>query len=199
MWPADEFLECPDLKRFTREEARRLSEAGIPEGRWELIEGVFVDKNGYSPFHGSVMHDIYRRLSDVFAPMQLRIRCPIEVAPEDQHWSEPEPDIAVLVENKPEYAERHPRGDETLLCVEVAPCQPQHFLDIKAPIYARAGVPELWILDLVNRFFYIHRSPGARGYGRITRLGESLSVTIGNITIPISGLLPKQESATIVA
>jgi hypothetical protein len=78
-------------------------------------------------------------------------------------------------------------------------CHPQHFLNIKAPIYARAGVPELWILDLVNRLFYIHRSPSPRGYGRITRLGESLNVTIGNITIPITSLLPKPESATIVA
>jgi len=58
---------------------------------------------------------------------------------------------------KADYDVRHPRGDETLLVVEIAETTVAFDLSRKAILYARAGVPEYWVLDLVRRVLVVHR------------------------------------------
>jgi Uma2 family endonuclease len=188
-----DLVNSPHHRRFTRDESKLMKEAGILEGRYELIAGYLVDKNEPAPCHGYSLHRLYDRLSDVFGAAMLRDQLPIEVAPEDRQWYAPQPDIAVLREDQREYAQRHPRGDELVMCVEVADLHPQFDLQMKSPLYARAGVPEYWVLDLTNRVLIIQRNPREGVYDRMLQTYEPLSVSLGSVTIPISSLLPGRE------
>ena len=187
-------IDPPRRKRFTRTEVQHLVELGIFEGqRLELIEGDLIDKMGQNPPHAFVIGLILSWLSRILGIERLRVQLPVEVAREDQERSFPEPDIAVLSGLKSEYQTRHPRGDELLLIVEVAETSSQFDLTVKAGLYARAGVPEYWVLDLRNRWLVTHRHPLEGEYRHVTRLAENETASLGNAgehSIPVHELLP---------
>ena len=190
-------IEPPRRKRFTRPEVQRLAEGGLLEGqRFELIEGDLIDKMGQNPPHTYTLGLVLDWLAAIFGNKRLRGQVPIEVAAADQERSSPEPDVAVLVEAKPEYQLRHPRGDELLLVVEVADTSAQFDLTVKARLYARAGVPEYWVLDIASRWLVIHRHPVDGEYRQVTRLSEQESISLSGggatSTVVISQLLPAQ-------
>jgi Uma2 family endonuclease len=190
-------IEPPRRKRFTRPEVQRIAEDGLLDGqRFELIEGDLIDKMGQNPPHAFVIGLVVAWLTGIFGTSRLRVQVPIEVAVADQERSCPEPDVAVLVEAKPEYQLRHPRGDELLLVAEVADTSAQFDLTVKARLYARAVVPEYWVLDIASRWLVIHRHPVDGEYRQVTRLSEqeSISLTGGGATssVVISQLLPAQ-------
>jgi Uma2 family endonuclease len=179
----------PDLLsrgNFTREEVNRLEESGVLTGRYELLEGELIDKMGQNPPHAWALHRVYAWLIRVFGVERLRNQVPIEVAESDRRRNDPQPDIAVLAEARTEYARRQPRGDELTLLVEVADTSSRFDLTVKAALYARAGVPEYWVLDLSRRTLVIHR--GAER----TELAEHESVSLGDQKALISDLLPPQ-------
>ena len=59
-----------------------------------------------------------------------------------------------------DYATAHPTGSDIMLLVEVADTSLQHDLTEKAELYATAGVPEYWVVDVLNRVVYVLRDPG---------------------------------------
>jgi Uma2 family endonuclease len=172
-------------KRFTRDELHRIEESGVLEGRYELIDGDLIQRIGQTPTHAYALRGVYTWM----AHLHLSVRCPIEVATADRQFNEPEPDIAILREFKPEYRERHPRGDELTLVIEIADSSSRFDLTIKAALYARAAVPEYWVLDLTRRVLVIHRDPQNGAYSRIEQLAEQLTVTLEDHSILISDLL----------
>ncbi len=172
-------IDLPRRKRFTRPEVQRLAELGLFDGqRCELIEGDLIDKAGQSPTHAFAIGLMQVWLTRAFGIEHLQVQAPIEVAREDQERNSPEPDIAVLAEVKPEYQTRHPRGDELLLAVEVADSSSQFDLTVKAGLYARAVVPEYWVLDIANRWLVVHRHPLDGDYRQVTRLAEQEIVSL---------------------
>jgi Uma2 family endonuclease len=78
--------------------------------------------------------------------------------------SEPEPDIAVVCIDAGGYGDHHPNPSEILLLIEVSYATLQIDRREKAPIYARANIPEYWILDVAAREAYIYRNPAPGGY-----------------------------------
>jgi Uma2 family endonuclease len=160
------------LKRFTREETHRMMDAGAFEGRFELLDGYIVDKTGQNPLHASTIHRLFVRLVSLFAVVLVRVRMPIDVAESDRVRNEPEPDIAVLAQESPDYGSRHPRGDELQLLIEVADTTLGADRTLKRDLYARAGVPEYWIVDLTGRRTIVHRNPAEGAYGQVTVLSE---------------------------
>src|SRR5205807_7410822 len=114
-------LTAPPRKRFTRREVESIAESGVFDGqRYELIDGDLIDKMGQKPSHSSAIRLLLKWLTSFLDIDWIQVQLPIEAAGEDREWSEPEPDVAVLAELKPEHDERHPRGDELLLAVEVS-------------------------------------------------------------------------------
>jgi hypothetical protein len=112
--------EAPPRKRFTWREAESLADIGVFEGqRYELIDGDLIDKSGQKPRHAFTIQLLLGWLGNFVRGGLIRVQLPMEAGGEDREWSEPEPDIAVLVGLKPEYEERHPRGDELMLVVDV--------------------------------------------------------------------------------
>lgn len=191
-------IDLPRRKRFTRADVQRMIDGGLFEGqRYELIEGDLIDKMGQNAPHAYVIGLVLAWLTQVFGVEHVRVQLPVEVAREDEERSSPEPDIALLVKTNSEYQTRHPRGDELLLIVEVADSSSLFDLTVKAGLYARATVPEYWVLDIRNRWLVIHRHPQDGEYRQVIRLGEHETVSLDHgveHTAVISELMPAPAS-----
>ena len=189
----------PRRKRFTRSEVARLSEVGVFEGqRYELIEGDLIDKMGQNPPHAGTLAWVSLWLAKTFATAVVRCQLPIEVASEDRERSEPEPDCVVPAEPGRVYFERHPRGDELLLLVEVSDTTSRFDRTVKAALYARASVPEYWVLDVSARALFVHRHPSGGNYRQVTRLAEDETVAPDSrpdAVVQVSELLPPVVAA----
>ena len=182
---------APIRKRFTREDVDRMNELGLFEGqRLELIDGDLIDKMGQNPPHADVIQMICDSLFQIFGPKRIRVQAPLDAAVADQKLNFPVPDLSVRSDPKFNPGKRHPRGDETLLVVEVADTSLRIDLTIKRDLYARAGVPEYWLLNLKGRKLVVHRDPKKGVYATTTTLTSRDSVSIGGQSIRVAGLLP---------
>ena len=81
--------------------------------------------------------------------------------------SEPQPDLAVLRPKVDFYGAGHPRPDDVLLVIEVADTTGRWDWTVKRPLYAAAGVAEVWILDVTARLVEVALEPAADGYRSI--------------------------------
>jgi Uma2 family endonuclease len=164
---------------FDVDEYYRMAEVGIlkPDERVELIEGEILNMSPIGRRHVAALIALNRvftvRLIDV---AEVSIRSPVRL----RRRVEPEPDVAILRLRPDEpfpYASAHPGPEDVLLIVEVAWSSLTYDLGEKAGMYARYGVPELWVVDLTQDRLIIHREPTADGYASVVELprGESIS------------------------
>jgi Uma2 family endonuclease len=181
----------PPRKRFTRDEVEQMLGAGLFAGqRFELIDGDLIDKMGQNPPHSYAIRTLFAWLIQIFGAKQVQVQQPIEASAPDRERSVPEPDLAVLVELKADYRQRHPRGDELLLAIEVADTTAQYDATTKRDLYARAGVPEYWVLDINSRRLIVHRNLSQGKFEQIESVPETAVVSIRDAQIPVSELLP---------
>src|SRR5205085_2721232 len=87
----------------------------------------------------------------------------------DEH-SEPQPDLMLLKVVADFYSARHPEPADVFLIIEVADSSPSYDREKKLPAYGRAGIPEVWIVNLEDRAVEVYREPHLTGYGSITVL-----------------------------
>jgi Uma2 family endonuclease len=183
-------------KRFTRAEVERMMDIGLFEGqRFELIDGDLINKMGQKPPHASAIQLCMIMLAKIFALELVRVQLSMEASAPDRETSEPEPDLAVLAAAKADFKRRHPNGSELALIVEIADTSLRQDTIKKRGIYARAGVPEYWVLDLNGRRLIVHRDLDARSgqYLAIQNYGADESVPVPSRlgqSIPVSDLLP---------
>jgi Uma2 family endonuclease len=85
--------------------------------------------------------------------------------------SSPVPDIALFKPRADFYKKRHPTPADTLLIIEVSDSSLRYDLQIKAPLYARHGIPEYWVIDLPGRQIHFLRCPDSRQYTDVTSTG----------------------------
>ena len=162
--------------RFTRADYHRMAQTGIlaPDARVELIDGEIVEM---SPLGGPHMAAV-DRLNAYFVPRLLGaaiVRVQGSIALGDN--GEPEPDVALLRYRNDFYATAPATEDSVLLIVEVADSSEAYDRRVKAPLYARYGIPELWIVDLNRALVTRYTDPSPDGYAttQVFRRGESLS------------------------
>jgi Uma2 family endonuclease len=180
-----------DLRHWTREEYERLVEEGFfhPEERIELVEGAIYEMTPQSSYHATGVRAIDMALRSVF-PQGHDIRCQLPLALGTD--SEPEPDIAVVTGSWKDYSRSHPAS--AVLIVEVADSSLLHDRKRKTRLYAREGIAEYWILNLVEGCLEVYRIPqdGAYTSRAILRAGESVSpLARPDASIPVSDLLPR--------
>jgi Uma2 family endonuclease len=182
--------------RFSRGDVERMLEAGILEGRrFELIEGELIDKMGQKPPHIYVIRVIQTWLASIFG-IRLQVQSALEAAQGDREFSLPEPDLCVLAEAKPEYRKRLVRGDETLLVVEVADTSLRQDTTVKKGLYARAGVPEYWVVSIPNREVIVHRDLRHGTYRQVTRLSERDTVSVASVpekSLPVALIFGEEQ------
>src|SRR6266516_316286 len=85
--------------------------------------------------------------------------------------------VALLKPRADGYRAAHPGPGDILLVIEVADTSGQADRDLKVPLYARAGIPETWLVDLANEVIEVHRQPGLEGYREVhtVRRGDTVS------------------------
>ena len=182
----------PQRRRFTLEEYHRLGEVGVfrEKERLELIEGEIVEMTPIGRVHAGTVDRIasvfFGRLGDRAG---VRIQGPVVFA---DLVSELQPDVTLLVPRGDFYAGGHPGAGDILLAVEVMDSTAAYDRGVKLPLYARAGVPEVWLVNVGARRIEGHRRPGPDGYGesRIFQRDESIAVqALPDVTFSARDLL----------
>ena len=184
-----ETITLPHERTFTTSEYHKLAHAGIlrPDDRVELLSGrIYV----MAPM-GSRHAECVRRLNEIlFLKVVPRARVSVQSPVRLDSHSEPEPDFALL-EPKDAYIGRHPRPDEVLLAVEVADTTLDFDLNVKTPLYAKAGIREVWVVALGEEVVHVYRRPAPGGYGEhaVFERGASLEIA----SLPEAGVFPVDE------
>ena len=125
----------------------------------ELIDGELLIVSPQDPRHAATVVALARRLTDLYrVDAHVRPQVPLNATPD----SLPEPDLAVVKGQPLDFQHRHPVGSETLLVVEVARTS-QAIDRRKARIYAAAGVPVYWLVDLAERRIEVFSQPSPAG------------------------------------
>jgi Uma2 family endonuclease len=151
---------------FTVDEYYRLAEVGLlkEDDRVELIDGEILQLNPIGDRHYSCVI----RLTDLFSDGLGKAVIVVPQAPiRLSRRAEPEPDIAVVRRTPDFYASGKPTPVDIFLVIEVADSSLEYDRQVKAPLYARHGIPELWIVDLINSVIEVYRDPAAEGYRSI--------------------------------
>ncbi|MCS7207323.1 MAG: Uma2 family endonuclease [Dehalococcoidia bacterium] len=149
--------------RFTVDEYHRLAQAGIlgEDDRVELLDGEILVMAPISSRHAAAVN----RLNALFSALVRRqavvaVQNPVRLS----LYSEPQPDIALLRPRPDFYASAHPQPPDVLLLVEVADASLPYDREVKLPLYARAGIPEVWLVNLASDTVEVYRSPSPQGY-----------------------------------
>lgn len=184
------------VRRFTVEEYHRLGEVGVltEDDRVELIEGLVVPKMNRSPLHDVSLNMLDNVLRKVL-PAKWNVRIQMAITTAD---SEPEPDIAVVVGPASRYLDHHPHPTEVGLVVEIAETSLARDRR-KTRMYARAGIPQYWIVNLRDGRVEVHADPQVQlaepQYASVVLLGiaESCSLQLPGeptVTLAIGEFLP---------
>ncbi len=150
-----------------------MAETGVlrPDARVELLDGRIIDMSPIGPFHGGVVARLTRLFNKLAKDRWLVWpQNPLHL---DDH-AEPEPDVMLLKPSRNDYTSRHPRPDDVFLLIEVADTTLEYDREEKLPAYGRAGIGEVWIVNLVEQTVEIHREPHFTGYGekKVLRAGD---------------------------
>jgi Uma2 family endonuclease len=184
-------------RRWRRVEYERLIEAGFfpPGDRVELLGGQLVVAEPQGSGHFAALRAVEEALRAAFGPgWEVRGQGPLALDDE----SEPEPDVAVVPGSFLDYKHHHP--SRPVLVVEVSESSVALDREHKGSLYARAGVADYWIVNLVERVLEVRRDPvedpaapfGWR-YHALTSLGRARSIAplaLPDASIRVSDLLP---------
>jgi MEMO1 family protein len=160
---------APVKHRFSVEDYHRMAQTGVlrPDARVELLNGQIIDMSPIGPFHGGVVGRLTRLFTILSRDRWLVWpQNPLRL---DDH-SEPEPDVMLLKPSPDDYTTRHPRPEDVFLLVEVSDASVTTDLEEKLPAYGRAGVTEVWIVNLNEAAIEVYREPQFNGYASKTIL-----------------------------
>ncbi len=161
----------PRPHRYSVHDYYRMAETGIlPHGaRVELIEGETFDMTPIGRRHAYCVDQLTKRLVLAAADHAVvRVQNPVRLS----DFSEPQPDLALLRLPAEHYAERHPGPEDVLLIVEVADSSLGYDRDVKLPLYAQYGIPEVWLVDMEKRQVTRYSQPTGDGYSMAALLGD---------------------------
>ena len=184
---------APVESRYTTQAYFDLVAAGImrPEDRVELLEGVIVAMSPQNPPHAAATSLVDRALREAIGRRAaIRVQLPLLAGP----YSAPEPDVAVVPGGESDYYDAHP--STALLVVEVADSSLVQDRLTKAAVYATAGIPEYWLVNLRDDCVEVFRvpDPAARRYAEkhLAHRGERLDlVAIAEASVAVADILPE--------
>ena len=177
-------------RRFTVDEYHRMAEVGIlrQDDRVELLDGEIVQMSPIGSRHAAVVTRLQRLLERLASDRAIvRVQQPIRL----DSYSEPEPDVAVVELRDDFYAAAHPTPAEILLIIEVADTSARYDRSRKLPSYARAAIPEVWLVDLGLDRVETHQEPRADGYATQQILRHDAGITplcLPDVTIRVGDL-----------
>ncbi|WP_254566590.1 Uma2 family endonuclease [Oscillatoria sp. HE19RPO] len=151
-------MMIPTAKRFTIQEYHRLTELGFfQEGdRVELIQGEILQMAAKGTAHTTVTKRLLRAFGQRLGERAtIQIQDPLFLAPN----SEPEPDIALVKNRADDYLSGHPTPEDVILVIEIADSSLRYDREVKLPLYAKSGIADYWIFNLVNNTLECYSEP----------------------------------------
>lgn len=182
----------PSRHRMSVDDFHRIGEAGIlgHDARVELIDGEIIDMSPIGRLHAAMVaclsaafHDSLKKAAVVW------VQNPIVL----DETNEPLPDIALLVPRDDFYVMRSPQVADVMLVVEVADTNLDHDLRVKVPRYAAAGVPEVWVIDVITRTTHRFRCPKDVSYADHDTIDPDSLLVFGSASICLGTLLPSMS------
>ena len=163
-------------RRFTVDQYYQMVQAGIlnEDDRVELIEGEIVEMPPIGPGHAGSVNDL---VALFVQGLGIRAIVSIQNPVHLDEYNEPQPDVMLLRPRRDRYRRSHPRPPDVLLLVEVGATSAALDRRLKLPLYARSGIPEVWLVDLSRATVRAYRDPSPTGYrtARTFRRGERLA------------------------
>lgn len=183
--------------QWTVEDFQRASDLGVfgSDVKLELIAGEIIRKMTQKEAHAWAIRAMEEALRRIYATgHDTRVQLPLILTPQDK----PEPDVAVVSGSFHDYKRTHPTT--AALVVEVSDTTLKMDQTGKAAAYARAGIPEYWIVNLNERVLEVHRHPASmpgqplgHGYKSLTRYLDTDTVApidFPDALIAVASLLP---------
>ncbi|MGI8550797.1 MAG: Uma2 family endonuclease [Dehalococcoidia bacterium] len=173
---------APARYRFTIDDYHRMEDAGVlsDDRPVELIDGEIIAMSPVGSRHVACVNRLDDLLHERLPSRSVinQVQSPVVLG---EHY-EPKPDIAVLRFRADYYAEALPRPADVLLLIEVADSSLAFDQEVKLPIYARAGILEVWIADLDGGRIERYTSPTHEGYAQKDSAGHG--ATLAAATLP---------------
>lgn len=178
--------------RFSVDEYYRMYERGListPDfEKSEIIDGELIRKMSIGDRHAAVVNRLNRALilnvaDDVLVSVQNPLRL--------DDFNEPEPDF-VLADRTKYDGSRHPRPAETLIVIEVCDSSLRSDRNDKLPLYAEAGISEVWLVNLPSNIVEVHVEPEAGFYPntKVFHSGETVvSTVLPHLTLSVDDIL----------
>ncbi len=179
-------------RALTVADYHRMGEVGIltDRDRVELIEGELIAMSPIGSEHavGAPVNTLTRRLIQAVGERGVvAVQNPVQL----DNLSEPQPDFAVLKPRADDYRRATPRPNEVLLLIEVADSSLAYDRNVKRSLYARHGIPEFWIVNLVAGEVEVCRSPIGEEYTAISQVGRGGTLELAllpGVAIPVAVL-----------
>ena len=179
---------------WTRDDCERLEELGFLDYRYELINGVIIRKMPQNKRHAYCVNEAIHWMHGHFDRRETQTQSSVLLADDDNRLNKPEPDLLIL--NKPllDVSDNKPAPEDMRLAIEIADSTKNYDLGTKATLYARASVPEYWVVSIDERRVYIHTDPQP-DTGTYTRTEATDADTIAprfapTATVAVRDLLP---------
>ncbi len=176
--------------RLSVHDYHRMGEIGTfsQDQQVELIDGEVVQMSPIGSQHAAIVTRLTTALVRVVGQSAIvRVQNPVQLGVR----SEPQPDIALLHPRADFYALAHPKAEDVLLIVEVGDASLRYDREIKLPLYARHGIPEVWLVDAVTRTLSVCRQPSSEGYSEenaVTALAQMPVPSLTGLTVDLTEL-----------
>lgn len=151
---------------FTVHDYHLMGEKGIlpSDQRFELIHGEIIEMSPSKSYHAGVINDLIIIFGELLEKKwMLTVQNPIVL----NDYNEPEPDLAIAKRRKDRYKKSHPKPEDILVLIEVADSTLEKDREMKLPLYASAGIPETWIINLQDQQIEVSTEPSEKGYANL--------------------------------
>ncbi|HEU0079512.1 MAG TPA: Uma2 family endonuclease [Longimicrobiaceae bacterium] len=173
--------------RFSTEDYRRLAEVGIlsEDDHVELIEGEIIEMSPKGSRHSGTLKRLVAYFSERLGKaVVLSVQDPLDLG----DGTQPEPDFMLLRRRPDFYTEAHPKPADVLLLIEVADTSLAIDRTRKADLYAAAGIPEYWVVDIERRRIFVHTGAMPTGYAKAETRDADDTLNVQQLDgFPVSG------------
>ena len=176
---------------ITADEFEQMGKTGIfsPDARLELLEGVIYQMSPIGSPHAACVKVLSTLLHSLFSgKLIIGTQDPIRV----DDFSEPQPDISLVRWRDDFYRPAHPTPADVLLVIEVADSTVESDRSYKMPLYAKAGIPEAWLVNLPDETIELYAEPAGRAYqfSKSFKRGEEIQAhSIADLHISVADIL----------
>ncbi|HET7486588.1 MAG TPA: Uma2 family endonuclease [Acidimicrobiales bacterium] len=183
----------PVAHRFTVDEYHRMAEAGIfgEDDRIELLEGEIVDMTPIGSRHAACVNGLTRLFVEAAGDRAIvSVQNPLRLGDR----SEPQPDLLLLRPRADDYRGALPEGGDVLVLIEVGDSTAAFDARVKLPLYAAAGIREVWLVNVGDGTIEVCSDPTGRDYRSRQVYGRGATVApeaLPQAAVNVATLLPE--------